>query len=1076
MTATVRWHATMKMFGILLAILGLALVLCSCKAQQANMKLKKANEMLGQAEQVNAQKYAPDLLQQARDRINQANSSLASGDAGSALDNAKQAVSVAEQALEKSKTQYATDISNEAKAAVDVARLNQGEREDAQRFQTILDLYGKIDGYRSENKWDDVISTSRKVIEEVDILLQRLKNEAERTLVEAQNRLKALKAEGGQEYAPERVIEVTDLINQVEIYISEKKDFINARNQAELALQKAREGIDATKREKSKEQISQIEALIVEAMDEGAEIYAEDQLNAVNQLYDALTADFQENRFDKVLLSADVLKPKAQQLVFTTKKAAADARINKMVTAIADLTEAGVQDYLPGRITVLEQMLARSREQFQKNTIEAFDQIKQISQDALAEENKIRTAFNDLAQEQIRKTRDQLDRTQAVYNKMQSIFIIQPRPGMSPIDLQFENAKETLRTDLGAALQNADVNLQVASQRQREGKYRGAIELAREVAQKAADILNEVYHVVAFNAVMELSQQVTRYELDGAQEYAPQELRRTKSLLEETKSQISTEQYKEAVATAADARAQMELMVQRIAERGSDAIEEAKAAVETARSAETVRYRRDELNAAVQLIDAATNALAAEQLKNAVELAQQATEKAQTAAREAMRMAAEDELENARARLTRAENAGAGEYAAKELDDAKRLLQSSERHFSQDDFAVAREVAVAASEKANRAFYKLIDEADAAINEAKSAGGWELDRDALARAIAKNDEARRIIETGAYDRSASLASDARQTALSVAVASKLHNYDEQVKRIQDNLEQGRRQGITLFQVADAKEVNQRLVSLQDQFDRRGLTNYEFTMNQLKELEARLRNTLDTTKDLVQEVIAGQRKELNELEEAGADSYAAPLIASARSNLKYAEIDFRNELYKSAHANLSQAIDQVREIRRRKSQEEYINTVQDLFEEVFEAESRFSSVLTRGPDQMKAFAQGDHGTGQSVAIASVYSPNKFREEIEKTYSKVLQIEPPEEEIKTHQEVMAALTEERLAALAFEKMVIFKQMTQAETNRTIDRAYDYLDSAHKRISVLQEQFAEAEERYRESEVTAGLVLER
>lgn len=1076
MTATVRRHAATKRLGALLAILGLALLLCSCKAQQANMKLKKANELLGQAEQVNAQKYAPDLLTDARNKINEANTSLAGGDAAAALASAKLAVSSAEQAVEKSKSQYATDISNEAKAAVDVARLNQGETEDAQRFQNIQNLYGQISAQWTDKKWDDVIATSRQVLDEVDLLLKRLKNESERTLVEAQNRLKALKAEGGQEYAPERVIEVTDLVNQVETYINDKKDYINARNQAELAVQKAREGIDATKREKSKEQISMIEALIVEAMEEGAELYAPEQLKEVNGLYDSLTADFQENRFDKVLLTADVLKPKAEQLVFATKKAAANGRIEKLVGTIGELTEAGVQEYLPGRIDVLQEMLANSRTEFQKNTNEAFDQIKQIGQDALSEENKIRGAFDDLAQEEIRKTGDQLDKTQAVFNKMASIFIIQPRAGMAPIDLQFENAKQTLHTELATGLKNASDNLEAAGIRQRDGKYRGAIELAKDVATSADAILNEIYHVVAFNAAMELSQQVTRYELDGAQEYATEELRRTKALLEDTKNLMGNKQYKEAVSKAADTRAQLELMVQRVAERGSDSIEEAKATIEKARSAETVRYRRDELNAAVQLNEAAQNALAAEQLKNAVELAQQATVRAKTAAREAMRLAAEDELENSRSRITRAQNAGANQYAAKEFDDAKRLLQSAERHFTQEDFTVARDVAVASSEKADRSFYKLIDAADAAINEAKSAGGWDLSRETLARAIAKNDEARRVIESGAYDQSASLAQDARDTALAVAVKSKLKNYDDQVKRIKDNLEKGRSQGITMFQVKDAVDVNVRLVELQDRFDRGGLTNYEFTMAQLQDLEARLRNTLDTTTTLVKDVIAGQRQELDELAKAGADSYAAPVMSDARANLKFAEIDFRNELYKSAHENLSKAIDQVKDVKRRQAREEYLNQVQELFLEVFAAESRFTSVLTRTPKELKTFAMGEHGSGQAVAIASVYSPNKFREEIEKTYSKALQLKAPEEEAKTHQEVMAALTEERLAALDFEKMIVFKQMTQEETNRTIDRAYDFLESAHNRISTLQRQFSDIQRQYRETEVNAGLVLGR
>jgi hypothetical protein len=81
-------------------------------------------------------------------------------------------------------------------------------------------------------------------------------------------------------------------------------------------------------------------------------------------------------------------------------------------------------------------MLENSRAMFQQNTVEAFDRIKQVSQDALTEENKIRSAFSDLAQEEIRLTSDQLDKTQTVFDRMRNVFIVQPRPGMTQLEMQ----------------------------------------------------------------------------------------------------------------------------------------------------------------------------------------------------------------------------------------------------------------------------------------------------------------------------------------------------------------------------------------------------------------------------------------------------------------------------------------------------------------------------------------------------------------------------------------------------------------------------------------------------------------
>lgn len=1060
-----------------LASLALAagFLLAGCKAQQANMKLKTAKQKLGEAEAVSAEKYAGPVLQQAREAIDTANRSMESGDAGAALDSAKRGLELAEQALQQSKVQYATDMAGMAKQAVDVAVLNQGSTIDPVRFEKINATFNQINEARAKDNWDQMITLATQVINEVDLLLQSLKNEAERQMIAAQNGLTAMKAEGAGVYVPERVIEVTDLVNQVGVLIQEKRDYISARNVAENAARKAQEGIDATRREKGKEAMDQIEQLILAAIEEGAQIYQDQQLAEVNQLYDSLTADFEENNFERVLLSADVLKPKVENMVFNTKKKAAEARIENLARTIASLEEAGVEEYLEGRVNVLREMHTQARDLYANNTEADFDKIKTLSQDALIEEEKIRSAFDDLANDEIRKTRDSLDRAQAVFDRMQGIFLVQPVEGMSALDLQFENAKSALREELGAALNNARLNLEVARGRRQEGKYKGAILLAQEVSRSVEATLNEIYHVVAFNAVMELAARISAYEMDGAQLYAPVELARSKGLLEDTKSLIAQKDFRLAVTRAAETRAQMEIMVQKIAERATNAIEEANDALREARSSVTERYRAEDLNAAAQSLQNAQTALTAGQLRNAVELAGSATERARTAAREAARLAAEDELENARSRIKRAQDADANRYAGKEFDDAKRLIQSSEDLFTLGKFAEAREVAIAASDKANQAFYKLVNDADAAINEAKSAGGWDRNRAVLVRAIANNDEARRVIELGQYANSAALARGAEKDALSVARASKIQNYRDQIRRIEENLEAGRQQGLTLFQVDDFVGVNQRLVTLTDSFDQGGLSNYEYTMTELSKLEARLRNALDSTQRKVHQVVAEQNSVLERMvTEDNAMDYAAPLVERAKGNLKAAKLDFDRRLYKSSHTSLAQAISDIREIQRRRDQERYILRARSLFSRLDEAKSRFSGVVNLHPDMLKSLARGDRDRGLPVNLADVYSPNDFRKAVEALYAEATVITPPATEAKTHEEVIAALNDARLAAINFEKMAIFNQITQRETDSIIDAAYQMLKSSDARVANLQRKFAEDEVRYRRETASAGPVM--
>ncbi|GEM_PF-598440 len=1070
-----RWQAKFNI-GLMIALIGVMFGLAGCKAQQARNKLKSANQKLAEAEAVNAEKYAPDLMKQIREQIAAANTSLAGGQADEGLTAAKRALELAGQAVQQSKNQFATDQSNEATAKMDIAKLNQLQVSDAQRFEKVQKIYDQLNEAKAKGDNDAVIRLATQVVNETDLLLKTLRNEADLKLTEAQTALTKLKGQGAQNYVADMVIEVTDMVKNVERLIKEKNDYINARTLANSAIARADDAIEATNREKCKEAITQIEVLITVAMDEGAVDYQKDQLLEVNKLYDTLMADFEEKRYEKVLLAADVLKPKVQQLVFSTKKKASEKRIEHLASTIGQLQEAGVEEYLPGRLDLLQQMLGQAREAFQGNTEKDFDRIKLLSQDAVVEEEKVRSAFNDLAEEEHRKTRDELDKTMAVFNKMQGIFIIQPRAGMAPLDAQFENAKETLRQELAASLKNAELNLEVARDRRQAGKYKGSIVLAQEVGRQVAAILDEIYHVVGFNAVMELSSQITSYELNGAREYAALELARTKGLLEDTKNLIASKQYREAVTRAAETRAQMELMVQRVAERASNAIQEARATAETARSAVTERYKRDDLNAAIQLIDSADKALAANQLKASVEMALQATEKARTAAKEAHRLAAEDELENARSLIKRALDAGANLYAGKEFDDSKRLVQSSEKHFTQEDYEISREVAIAASDMARKAFYKLLDEADAAINEAKSAGGWELNRQALVRAIAKNDEARRLIELASYKESASLARGAGNEALSIAKSSKLSNYGTLVGRIRMNLEEGRRQGLTLFQAEEAVGINQQLVFLEDNFDRSGLSNYEFTMNELTKLEANLRNTLDGTEQRVTRLIAEQNAELDALADRGAAEYAGQLLASARDNLKFAQLDFGRKLYKSAHTSIQQALSEIREVKRREAQENYVAEVRGMFERMNLARSRFSSVLNLEPVTLKKLAQGDRGKGRKVDVSGAYSSGDFRKEVEELYSLALSMNVPSDQAKTHQEVIAALNDARLGALSFEKMAIFDEFSQREVESIIDQAYKLMASSSSRVSNLLRQFSADEKFFREATASSGLLAQR
>ena len=174
-------------------VLYMAALVCSlsliagCAKQRTKLLLKKANNRLQEAQKHEAEKYAANLLEQSRTNVNAANQQLNARQYGNALERAKTAVSLAEQTLAKSKTQRASVKINDAKAAIDVADLNQGSKEDAERYEKIQELYAKAKERLAKDKWDKVIELSEEVISEVDLLLKRLSNSAERKMRDAKN-------------------------------------------------------------------------------------------------------------------------------------------------------------------------------------------------------------------------------------------------------------------------------------------------------------------------------------------------------------------------------------------------------------------------------------------------------------------------------------------------------------------------------------------------------------------------------------------------------------------------------------------------------------------------------------------------------------------------------------------------------------------------------------------------------------------------------------------------------------------------------------------------------------------------
>lgn len=1061
---------TIKTASTLTLVLLVLLTFTGCKRQRAENSLRKTVQKLSTIESnYEGLTHVPNEIQGIRTQIDAANSQLAT-DPGLALTTAKAAGASADQLLEQVKPIEARARYARAQREIEVSDINDLPRREPERYARIRDLKLQADTASQENQWDEVISLSQQIIDEATAGLAQLLNDANRRRNAAEQALTTLKSEGGNLYAPEVVIAVTTDIDAAIKISDEDRDYVLAANKFSEAANKADQGVVQVLRRRSREAIDEIESYIAEALIEGAKQFRNDQYNKVNELYENVLINFEEGKYKPVLEASKLLLEDAKVLVVETKRAASDDRIQAMEANIRELEVGGILEYIPGSLDTLRGQLANAREIRTRDTEEAFNEIKQISIDAADEYDRQRGNFEALALDAIREARNSLETTTAVFNEMDNIF--DPVAGeMTPEQRAFENQKRSRQSELGERIRQASGNLATADLRKQNGEFRGSIVLAREVKNESETVLNEVYHTVAHNAAIELAGLISRYERDGARQYAVEELQRSTMKLDEVKQTIAQGSHKRAVELAAEARADVELMAQRIAGRATEDLREARNTLDSASSENTRRFRGEELDQVQRLIEQAQQDLQADRLKIALETAQQATQRALQAEREANMMAAEESLNNAAAAIARAQQAGAELYAGREMEESRRLINSARSLFQNQEYVRANELAKSSNTRAENALFKKVNDAEAEIATAEAIGAWDFNYTRLANANTKVLQSRAALEGGEFDRSRSLAESAEADARSLVADTKRHNFNSRVSRIRENLATGTIQGLNFFQPEESIAIRRRLVELENAYDP---NDYERVIAQIELLESELRTTLNTTDDLVTTVADQLDERLTMLAELGAVNYAAVEIAQARDNLRYARLDYRRGDYKAAHSYLTKAIGLTREVESRVEFVRYSGEIQTLFDEYEDAQARFANVLTLAPAELKELAVMPNGSAQSIAVSGRMTPRQFRDSVDELYSRALVVNVPPGLEKLHEIVINAFEEGRAGAQNFEKLVILNRVPRSEAFSLIDSAYHRMNVSNNLVAGVQQQIIANEFQFTLVEGRAGSLV--
>ncbi len=1049
---------TRTLFLIVLAVvLGSGLV--ACKKQRAEIALKKTRTVVADIQgTLDGGRIAPEKLDQINSQIDQANQNL-EGNPELALTTANAARSSAEQLRIEVEERYASDLWTQAQEEIRVADINDLPRLDPDRYRRIREVRDEAQTARTDNDWPAVISLSQEIVDEVRTGLASLRNEADRRKIDAEQSLTELRRIGGETYAPEAVIQVRDDINRAIGIADTDRDYQLAINKFAEAKVKSEQGIEKVRREQARERLDQIEGLLTTALIEGAKQYQPEDYQKSSDLYDLLIVDYQEGRYTTVIEGADLLIPDAQRLVIETKRSASDARLTSMRQNIRELEEGGILEYLPGSTQQLRATLTEASEERQRNVEEAFDRIKELYITSSDEFQRIRSQFRDLALDRIRVAKNSLETTRAVFDQMDTLF--DPIDGpMTPEQRAFENQKRARQSELGQILEEANVDLGTSDLRQQQDKFKPAIVLAEDVKARSETALNDIYHVVGHNASIELAGLISRYERDGAREYAQEELQRSTELLDQVKGLIGQSQYREAVELSAEARADVELMAQRIAGRATEELRTARRGLDSARSEKTRKYRSSMLDEVSGLIGDAEQHLQEKRLKLAVETAKRAGALAKQAETESNMLAASDQIDAAQGSIEKAQTAQAELYAGREMEDARKLLSSARTLYSSADYVKAEELAASSDSRATDAIYKKINEAEAVIATAKAVGGWEYDDKRLSEANTRVREARAAIETQNYQRSEQLAESARDVAADLVDDAKDHNYHRQVSRIKKGLKEGTSQGVNFFQPENSKAIRLRLAELQNEYSR---PNYERVMTQLVTLEGELRQTLNTTDVLVETVADQQERRLENLVEAGAVQYAAWEVANARDHLRYARLDYRRGLYKAAHSNLDHAIKLIDSVAMRSANQNYMNEIQHLYDEYRKVQLQFANVLTLAPVELRELAVGTNGAAQAVAISAQITPMEFRAGVDELYSRALIVRVPPGLERIQESVIKSFAEGRAAALNFEKLAILNRFATRTALSLIDQAYMRMNESNRIVAQVQRELITEEKSY-------------
>lgn len=1054
-----------------IALIALLALAAGCSKQLSSWDISKVDGLLAEARKFNAEKHAKPQYDQAVQLRNQADQERMRQDFKTAHVTGKQAVATARDVLATAKRMEATEQKNIADHEVVIMGYNNGAKENAELYQQILDIQKKMEQRYNKESWEKTIELADDIKKKVEQLLARLRNQADADLVEVNAEYKRLIDEGGQIHAGTFVQRVTDLIKQIQDQINPSppppaqpiKNYVRASALAKEAMRDAQEGIIESKRKKCEIEIQTIQGKLIRAKVIGAERLQLALWEACSDDFTKLIDFFWKKEYDFVLNASKRLNDEADKLIYETRRASAMEKRDELTKLVANMKAKGVPDYIPGSMTPLDKALETANGQFDK---EAYEDVEQTCFQATTDAGEIMKKFRALADDWLLKAKNIFGRAQDVFKDMQRIFTEIPTTYNKPMDQRFEENKQAMKADMGRRLTNAQSNLAVAETKLTATEYRDTIELSRAVQDEATSILATIYNVVAYNVIVEILDEVTRYDREGAQEYANAEMGQTKKLIQEAIVLRDRGEFQAAASKAAEARAQLESTIQTIEVAATKAIETAQAELKKSDQAKTAELRPEDYQRAQGYINEARLQLTTKRLIDSIHTAQRAAEVSRQGAQDASRIWATQAIKEGNDSLGDAQQAGADIYAAELLRrasedevQANKMFESADALLGQkkfdeatQKFLEAKTLAVQAAEGAHRAKFRNIDEAEAAVVEARSYGGWREQLGLLTDAVISVDQAKEAMAAGQFLKSQQLAKKAADQANKVTGLSKNGTFAKRLEVVDGLLNEATRSGGRYYEAKLLTTLVHEVDKVREQYNPQ---QFDSNAKQVAEIESKLQGILDAMPGVVSDWIRRQNERIAAVEKSDVPPTFAAKISDARKFFRFAELDFKQGKYRSSYENMLVGRRILDELETDRAETEYRRAGREVFDSLQQAMQDFDQFLSLNPKMLTALARGSDGDRQFVAIAGKASPADFRARLDSLLVKVQGLQPPSTMNEFHKELVTMLSTARAAAIYYERLTVLKEFDVATRKDIIQKAYDLMNDVRARRAELEKE---------------------